>query len=226
MNWGILVDVIILGLLGVTIYYAARLSVYLKTFHDGRKDMNFLIQDLSTSVSRAENAIKGMQASADQSGQKLQDVINEAKFLSDELRFMNEAGDSLANRLEKLAERNRELVDLLEQAGGVGHPNQNLVEAAVPAKPYHERPGKAVKLNPPAKEQSFAIQDREYDDFEDYDEPDDEDVFLLDEAFQPDAEPVDTQSKSDMQLKSQAERDLYEALRRRSAHRQRRDKVS
>lgn len=224
MDLGLLVDIAILVLLGATIYYAARLSVYLKTFHDGRKDMNFLIQDLSTSVSRAENAIKGMQASADQSGLKLQDVINEAKFLADELRFMNEAGDSLANRLEKLAERNRELVDLLEQSGGVGHPAQpSLPQAATPStRAFHERDDRPLKLNKPAKEQSFAIQDREYDDYpeDDFDEYEEESL-LLDESYmqEPDA-------KQEIELKSQAERELYEALRRRSARRQRMDKVS
>lgn len=221
MNLGLLVDVSILILLGVTIYYAARLSVYLKTFHDGRKDMNFLIQDLSASVSRAENAIRGMQASADQSGLKLQDVINEAKFLSDELRFMNEAGDSLANRLEKLAERNRELVDLLEQSGGVGHPAPQ-VPAPQPSKTFHEKEAPpAIKLKKPAKEQSFAIQDREFEKYEDDYEEYDEETLLLEEPFVPENE-----VRQEMELKSQAERDLYEALRRRSARRQRMDKVS
>ncbi len=223
MSLGLLVDVSILILLGVTIYYAARLSVYLKTFHDGRKDMNFLIQDLSTSVSRAENAIKGMQASADQSGLKLQDVINEAKFLADELRFMNEAGDSLANRLEKLAERNRELVDLLEQSGGVGHPSPQAAAAVKPSKSFHEKPPAAapLKLKKPAKEQSFAIQDREFDDYEDDYEDYDEETLLLEEPYVPEED-----ARQETELKSQAERDLYEALRRRSARRQRMDKVS
>jgi len=67
-------------------------------------------------------------------GAFVREAIVEAKFLSDELRFMNETGDSLANRLEKLADRNRELVDLMENAGGIGVQSLNGVVPSHPVK--------------------------------------------------------------------------------------------
>ena len=117
---GFLLDGLILVFLSVTIFYAARLSLFLKSFREGKDGMQLLIRDLSTTVDKAEESIKIMKGYAMETEEGLQAIIKEAKFLSDELSFMNETGDSLAGRLEKLADRNRELVDLIENAGGIG----------------------------------------------------------------------------------------------------------
>lgn len=224
MPIGVILDILIVILLGATIFYAARLSIHLKTFRDARSDMDDLLDDLSEAVIRAENAIKGMNNSAQQSGQKLQDVINEAKFLADELRFMNESGDNLASRLEKLAERNRELVDLLEQAGGVGHPVQEPFHKKVRTQPVSQG---VVRPQPKAAKpvnDAFAIQDRDYEeDFMDDDFDDQESILELKMMLEPEDQKP---SASPSYLKSQAERDLYEALRRKTAQRRKRDSVT
>lgn len=117
---GFLLDGLILVFLSVTIFYAARLSLFLKSFREGKDGMQLLIRDLSVTVDKAEESIKIMKGYALETEEELRAIINEAKYLSDELRFMNESGDGLADRLEKLANRNRELVDLIENSGGIG----------------------------------------------------------------------------------------------------------
>lgn len=192
-------DIVILILLGITIFYAARLSVYLRAFRDGRSDLEKLIRNLSQNIDKAEEAIAGLKNATNSAGKDLQETINESKFLSDELRFMNEAGDNLASRLEKLAERNSELVELIEESGGIG--------ASVP---YSEKP-KAVRKEPEvfrdeAEEDfpaGFAIQDRDYMEDEGFYEEEDDDFFFAEEE-------VDVPEG----LHSRAERDLYEALHR------------
>lgn len=230
MSFEQIIDILILLLLGATIIYAARLSIYMKSFQDRRKDMDFLLQELSASVARGENSIRDHSAAADQSAMKLQDTINEAKFLSDELRFMTEAGDNLAGRLEKLADRNRELVDLLEQAGGVGYPspageqeniyNQSHSPRRGADQSFHEKQASMQKRAPaPApqqgREQGFFIQDR---DFEEDDMREEREVQNPTRLSRPNA------SAQMPGLKSQAERELYEALRRKPAPK-RTDKV-
>jgi len=116
----LLLDGLILVFLCVTIFYAARLSMFLKTFREGRAGMQVLIRDLTTTIAKAEVSIATTKRQMGEAEQELRTVINEAKFLSDELRYMNEGGDNLANRLEKLADRNRELIDLMEKSGGIG----------------------------------------------------------------------------------------------------------
>lgn len=131
---GLLLDGIILVFLCVTIFYAARLSLFMKSFREGRSDMQRLIRDLSTTIDKAEASISTMKENAKGTELEIRTIINEAKFLSDELRFMNETGDSLADRLEKLADRNRELVDLMESSGGIGTQRIMPYEPSIPKK--------------------------------------------------------------------------------------------
>ncbi len=136
---GFIIDGLILIFLAVTIFYAARLSLFLKSFRAGREGMQILIRDLSITIDKAESSIHVMKENANVTALELQEVINESKFLSDELRFMNETGDGLATRLEKLASRNRELVDLMENAGGIG------TQKIYAEETRHEQVAKAAK---------------------------------------------------------------------------------
>lgn len=119
MDIGNIIDIVILFFLVVTIFYAWRLSTYMKIFRDSRKDMESLLFKLDADIARAEKSVLGMRNAAENAGMKLNETVKESKFLADELKFMNEAGDNLASRLEKLAEKNRALVDQLESAGGI-----------------------------------------------------------------------------------------------------------
>ncbi len=108
-EWDIslLFDIIIILLLGLTIFYAARLSVNLKTFRDSRAEFEKLLSELSNNIVRAEEAIKSMKQTAETSGQDLQHLINKAKGVSQELQLITEIGNSLAERLEKTSEMAR-----------------------------------------------------------------------------------------------------------------------
>jgi len=114
--------------------------------------------------------------------------------------------------LEKLAERNAELVELLEKSGGVGHPTANamMVEHKVQEarEPVEGRP-KSIN------EESFYIQDPDFPD-ESLDDPEDEKVFEFE--TEPQRQIQETRTH-DGDLKSQAEKELYQALRRRSSGR-------
>ncbi len=141
----LLLDGLILIFLCVTIFYAARLSMFLKTFREGRAGMQILIRDLTTTIAKAEVSITTTKRQMSEAEQELRTVINEAKFLSDELRYMNEGGDSLANRLEKLADRNRELIDLMEKSGGIG---TQIIQSYDPAPIQSKNPHTVEKANP------------------------------------------------------------------------------
>lgn len=197
-NIGFAMDAAILILLAGTIFLAFRLNLNLKHFRDGRKDMEKLVATLTVNIERAEKAIAGLQIGARNSGSDLDKKIKESKFLIDELKFMGEAGNNLADRLEKLADRNRELVEKIEARGGIG-------------------PGTALNHAPPAIESTiivreaaapagtaaagFSIHDREFDDG-------DGDMFdSLDEELE----------QANIGLQSQAEREFFQALQKRKS---------
>ena len=113
----LLFDVLIVILLGATIFYAAKLSVYLKSFREGRVDMEKLIRELSSSIIRAESAVQSMKDNAADSGQELDQLITRAKGVSQELQIINEVGDNLANRLERAANSVNNQKDIIPEVG-------------------------------------------------------------------------------------------------------------
>ncbi len=200
MSVGFILDITIICLLAVTIFYAFRLSMFLKVFRDGRADIQKLFIDLTGHIDRAEQAMQVMRDAADQSGSDLQKLLNESKALSDELRFMNEAGDSLAARLEKLAGRNKELVDLLEKSGGIGRAEIAMEEM------YEEPPLPAREEKQPQQNLSdFLIHDRDFFEAENEDYPAEE--YILEDEY-------DWPEEEDEQLGSQAEREFYQSMKR------------
>lgn len=195
-NISFLLDGLILVFLSVTIFYAARLSLFLKSFREGKDGMQLLIRDLSTTVDKAEESIKIMKGYSMETEEELRAVIHEAKFLSDELRFMNETGDNLADRLEKLANRNRELVDLLENSGGIGVQN--------PANPKPSKDPWAVASS--VKEtMKNKIKNEKSDGFEisdfDIDEDDEYDFQALDDGAYRQEERHESRVKTDAKSK-------------------------
>jgi hypothetical protein len=197
MSLSFLIDAAMLAFLAMTVFIAFRLNMNLKNFRDSRSEMEGLVNRLTANIERAEKAIAGLQVGARNSGSDLDKKTKEAKFLADELKFMTEAGNSLATRLEKLADRNKELVEKIEAGGGLG-PTPSSQSAAFESTIVVKEQGWTANQSSPKQtdaEFGFAIQDREFDE----DDLDDLD-FELEEASG---------------LQSQAEREFFHALQKR-----------
>ncbi len=106
----IVFDIFTLVLLGVTIFYCIRLSRQFERMRADRKAFELLIQALNTAAGRADASIKAFREMAGGNSDVLQERINKSRAMADELEIMIEAGDSLADRLEKLAESSSKAV--------------------------------------------------------------------------------------------------------------------
>lgn len=104
---GYFFDVLVLAALGATIYHALRLSRQFAAMQADRKAFDALIQSLNIAASRAEAAIKSLRDAATESGNALQEKVNRCRGLADELEIMIQAGDNLADRLNKVATESR-----------------------------------------------------------------------------------------------------------------------
>lgn len=104
---GLFFDIVILAALAATIFYAHRLSKQFQAMQADRKAFEQLIANLNIAASRAEAATKALKEAVQQGGDQLQDKINKARELSDELEIMVQAGDNLAERLQELATGSR-----------------------------------------------------------------------------------------------------------------------
>ena len=108
-------DLIIIIMLAATIFFAVRLNRHLSIFRSNRSEMERLIRELSTQITRAQEGISVLDDMSNTKGDELRRMIAKAQTLSDELSLMTGAGDSLAARLEKLAVKNREIADDMGQ---------------------------------------------------------------------------------------------------------------
>lgn len=117
-------DFVLLAGLGVMIFYAYRLSKSLDNFKKYREEFGQVIRELGQYIDEAQGAIDKLKDATQLSGEQLDDRIKDATLLADELQLINDAGNSLATRLEVLAEKNRKLAqgdeeESLRSAGGV-----------------------------------------------------------------------------------------------------------
>lgn len=163
-NFAFFMDIAILALLAATVFLAFRLSLSLRTFKESRFEMEGLVNRLSANIDKAEQAIHGMQNTARKAGLELDEIISDAKRLKDELKIMNESGNSLATRLENVALRNRELADKIENAPAV---------SAEPIRYNIELPRALQGDFEDDLEQEFAIRDRDLGIDDDFDDEDD-----------------------------------------------------
>lgn len=186
MALSLTMDIVIILLLGATIFYALRLSRHLDAFRSNRADMERLIRDLSSQITRAQEGITTLDDVAKESSDELRKLVDKAGGLSDELQIMVESGNSLAARLENLATRNREISDEMnERAVNLVYPG-----GKPPVLTADRKPEPGITTAPPRS--MFAIRD-----------PD----------FSEEAEEEDIESEEDGLL-SKSERQLAAALRR------------
>jgi hypothetical protein len=104
---GLFFDIAILAALCVSIFYCLRLSRQFNHMRADRKVFETLIQSLNFASARAEASIQAFRETAVGNGDILQDKINKSRAMAEELEIMIQAGDSLADRLQALAEKSR-----------------------------------------------------------------------------------------------------------------------
>lgn len=98
MIFSLLLDILVAVLLVVTIVYAVMLNRRLGILRQDRAELEKLTVTFADALRRAEDGIGRLKATAD----TLQDRIDRAQSLRDDLAFLTERGGSAADRLEDL----------------------------------------------------------------------------------------------------------------------------
>lgn len=106
----LLLDVIIIVLLVPTIVYAVILNTRLKQLRDNRDDLARLVAAFNDATARAESGIPKLRRAAEEAGQSLQERVEKAQTLRDDLAFMTERADGMAARLEESVRQARDEV--------------------------------------------------------------------------------------------------------------------
>ncbi|WP_417844542.1 DUF6468 domain-containing protein [Thalassospira sp.] len=129
MDFEFYLDLLMIVLLLATIIYALMLNRRLAAFRRNREDMEQFLSAFHAATERAEILIQSLKEMASQSGDALREDIERASGLHEDLSFMVDRGDAIANRLEKAASgvnaaRKKASSDtgLSGQGGGGGKP--------------------------------------------------------------------------------------------------------
>jgi len=107
LEWGL--QLALLGLLGAAIPFAIRLERALREIRKDRSAMETSAQGLSEAAGAAESAILRLRATAELAARQVQERVTVAEPLRDDLRFLIERAETLADRLESVVRAGRPL---------------------------------------------------------------------------------------------------------------------
>ena len=105
----LLINLIIIALLVPTIVYAYRLNKNLEILRRNQKSLAQLVEALNDATYKAENSIPKLKSVTEHSSEGLKEVVDSAKELKDDLLFINERADNLADRLEQVISDGRQI---------------------------------------------------------------------------------------------------------------------
>jgi hypothetical protein len=100
MDYKLVLDLIIAVLLAATIGYASVLNRKLNLLRKNRDDLAKLVAAFNDATARAEAGIPKLKRASEEASATLIDRVEKAQSLRDDLAFMIERADTMANRLE------------------------------------------------------------------------------------------------------------------------------
>ncbi len=108
-SFELIINLTIIGLLIPTIIYAYKLNKNLSLLRKNQSSLSQLIASLNEATFKAENSIPKLKSVTEHSSEGLKEVIDSAKTLKDDLSFINERADNLADRLENVIHDSRSM---------------------------------------------------------------------------------------------------------------------
>lgn len=134
----LVINILIVVLLVLTIGYCWLLNRRIKILQDSRGELAALLKHFDESTQRASESIIALQTASKKIGENIQFRIDKANYLMDDLSFMLEKGNKLANQMEAGFAVNRARDRVISDQKPVSRP---VVEPppVTPAAPAHER---------------------------------------------------------------------------------------
>ncbi len=91
----LILDVVMMGLLGFTIFYCWNLSRRIRVLQDGRSELAELPKHFDESTMRASESILALQSASKKIGETIQGRIDKARFAIDDLSFLIEKAEGM-----------------------------------------------------------------------------------------------------------------------------------
>lgn len=100
MSFDIILDLIVIACLGATIIFAMRLNKKLATIYQSREELQEFLKQFTTSMEKADAGIKDLKGIGESVFKTAQEQMKIAGALKEDLAFLNERGEELAERLD------------------------------------------------------------------------------------------------------------------------------
>lgn len=101
-NLELIINITIICLLVPVIIFSYNLNKNLQALRQKQDSLSALVSALNDATFKAENSIPKLKSVTEHSSEGLKEVVESAKELKDDLLFINERADSLADRLENV----------------------------------------------------------------------------------------------------------------------------
>ncbi len=108
----LIINILIVGLLIPTIIFAYKLNKNLNILRNNQKSLAKLVDSLNEATFKAENSIPKLKNITETSSSGLKEVVSSAKTLKDDLEFINQRADQLADRLEVMIKDGRNIKEM------------------------------------------------------------------------------------------------------------------
>jgi chromosome segregation ATPase len=122
MELGVTLDVVVIAMLGATIFYALKLERRLASLRGAQEALAGAVHELNTAADRAQSSIQGLKNEAAASGQSLDDKIKNARNLAGELESLLRSGERLGRigsaRSQQVTTRSPSGAEMLRALGG------------------------------------------------------------------------------------------------------------
>lgn len=107
MQWAL--ELVLVVLLVATLFHAIRLERALGVLKRDRAVLEELVASFNASTRQAESGIERLRAAADGAGRQIARQIDTARALKDDIAFLSNRGERLADRLDTLVRAARPL---------------------------------------------------------------------------------------------------------------------
>ncbi len=105
IDW--ILELVLVGLLGVTLVHAVRLERALRVLRQDRAELGEAIAGFDSSARQAEAGLGRLQSATTESAHVLGRHLEQAASLKDDLAFLIERGEATADRLDGLVRTGR-----------------------------------------------------------------------------------------------------------------------
>lgn len=117
-------DLLLVGLLGATLFYCVRLNRLIRHLQDSKSEFAQVMKEFNETVIKAESSIPQLKATGQKVTDGLETRINKAGHVADDLLFMIERSTKLIRKLEQQTEARGNSVS----SPGIAPQGKNLVE--------------------------------------------------------------------------------------------------